>query len=136
MDPYRESGLNVTTDNYFTSLRLAQNLLQSNTTLVGTVRGNRREIPHELRRTNSQPLHTSRFLFTEEDGVLMLSYKAKAKNTVYLLSSMHDWKAVRQDDSKKRPEAILYYNSTKGGVDNADEMLRSYSTKLLREDGR
>lgn len=129
MDPYRDSGLNVTTDNYFTSLRLAQKLLQINITLVGTVRGNRREIPQELRCNSSQPLHASRFLFTEEEGILMISYKAKAKKTVYLLSSMHDSKTVRHDDGKKRPEAILYYNSTKGGVDNADEMLRSYSTK-------
>ena len=28
-----------------------------------------------------------------------------------------------------KPEAILYYNSTKGGVDTADEMFRCYSTK-------
>ena len=36
---------------------------------------------------------------------------------------------VEDKDPKRRPEAILFYNETKRGVDTADEMLRGYSTK-------
>ena len=54
----------------------------------------------------------------------------KAKN-VYLLSSMHDAGRVEAGDPKRRPEAILFYNETKGSIDTntANEMLRGYSTK-------
>lgn len=31
--------------------------------------------------------------------------------------------------SKRRPEAILFYNVTKGGVNTTDENLRGYSTE-------
>ena len=48
---------------------------------------------------------------------------------VLLLSSMHRSAAVSESDPKRKPEPILFYNSTKGGVDTADEMLRGYSTK-------
>ena len=36
---------------------------------------------------------------------------------------------VDDHGTKKKPVAILYYNTTNGGVDTADEMLRCYSTK-------
>ena len=42
---------------------------------------------------------------------------------------MHNVDRVDEKDLKKRPEAILFYDETKGGVDTADEMLRGYSTK-------
>ena len=42
---------------------------------------------------------------------------------------MHSAPVVNENEAKKKPEEILYYNSTKGGVDTADEVLRCYSTK-------
>ena len=59
----------------------------------------------------------------------MLSYKAKKNKVVYLLSSQHNTLSICGTHPKKKPEPILYYNSEKGGVDKADEMLRVYSTK-------
>ena len=59
----------------------------------------------------------------------MCSYKEKNAKNIYLLSSMHNVEGVEEKDPKRRPEAILFYNETKGGVDTADEMLRGYSTK-------
>ena len=42
---------------------------------------------------------------------------------------MHIVEAVEDEDLKRRPEAVLFYNETKGVVDTVDEMLRSYSAK-------
>eukprot|EP00064_Thunnus_orientalis_P012093 superscaffoldBa00001814_g12127 len=42
VEPYVGKGRNVTTDNFFTSLTLAKNLLKKNTSLVGTVNKTRR----------------------------------------------------------------------------------------------
>ena len=46
--PWINSDRTATTDNYFTSAELAEDLLRINTTLVGTMRRNRKEIPREL----------------------------------------------------------------------------------------
>ena len=45
MKAYKNCGLNVTTDNFFTSLALARKLLERNTTIVDTIKSRRREIP-------------------------------------------------------------------------------------------
>ena len=41
---------------------------------------------------------------------------------------MHEDAAIYSDDSKK-PDIILFYNSTKGGVDTIDQMCRHYTAK-------
>ena len=48
---------------------------------------------------------------------------------------MHNVERVEDEDPKRRLEAILFYNETKGGVDTADEMLRDYSTEAASRDG-
>ena len=129
IEPYYNTGQNFTTDNYFTSLKKVKNLLQHCITMVGTLRKNKREITLQLHAdTKQQPLYTSQFLFTT-DGIMIHCYKAKKKKDVFLLSSMHTALAVNETEVKKKPEAILYYNSTKGGVHTTDKMLRCYSMK-------
>ena len=63
---------------------------------------------------------------------MLLSYKAKKNKVVYLLFSSHKTTTVNYGEQKK-PQAILDYNATKGGVDTADEMLRTYSTKAASQ---
>ena len=60
---------------------------------------------------------------------MILYYKAKQKKDVFFLSFMHTTPVVDDSDSKKKPEATLHHNATKGGVRTADEMLRCDSTK-------
>lgn len=45
MEPFKGSGRNVTTDNFFTSLKLAKELKKNNISLVGTMNRVRRELP-------------------------------------------------------------------------------------------
>ena len=127
-EPYFGSGMNITTDNFFTSLNIAKELKQQKLTMVGTIRANRREIPSQLKSWGQfAPLHSSEFLFS--DKAMLVGYKAKKNKTVFLLSTMHSQPKIDTDDAKRRPEVILDYNKEKGGVDTADQMLRAYSTK-------
>ena len=48
MKPFYNRGHNVTVDNFFTSKMLCESLKKQKTTLVGTVRGNRKELPREF----------------------------------------------------------------------------------------
>lgn len=55
----------------------------------------------------------------------MISYVPKRNKAVVLLSSMHHDKC--NDEEGEKPEIILFYNSTKNGVDGLDKMCSNYS---------
>jgi len=125
MEPYFGRGYNVTMDNFFTSVELAQKLLDKRTSLVGTLRLNRREIPV------SSKLTTRDSIFYSCDSLNRVKYQAKPTKTVVVLSTLHKGAAC-QTDGKRKPEAVLYYNENKCGVDMLDSMCRQTTTKAGR----
>ncbi|XP_026331127.1 piggyBac transposable element-derived protein 4-like [Hyposmocoma kahamanoa] len=124
ISPIEGSNRNVTTDNWFTSLELADLLKEKQLTLVGTLRKNQREIPSEF--LPSRYRHTESCLFGFTKDVTLASFVPKPNKAVIMLSSMHHSPEV--DDSTKKPEIILFYNSTKFGVDLLDQRCSNYST--------
>ncbi|KAG8223927.1 hypothetical protein J437_LFUL003735 [Ladona fulva] len=48
VEPILGTCRNVTVDNWFTSVPLAEDLLQSKLTLVGTIKKNKRELPQQM----------------------------------------------------------------------------------------
>lgn len=121
-----KSGHNITTDNFFTSIRLAMKLLERKNpmTLLGTLRCNRKYIPESIRSHSKEDEYSSRFAFT--DDLMIVSYIPKRNKSVVLLSSSHPNRSLI-DDEKRKPEVILEYNATKFGVDKLDEMTKSTS---------
>jgi len=122
MEPYFGRGYNVTMDNFFTSAELATKLLDKRTSLVGTVRLNRKEIPA----TSKLAIHDSVFYCSE--SLNLVKYQAKPTKTVLVLSTLHKGAACHTE-GKKKPESVLYYNENKCGVDMLDSMCRQMSTK-------
>ncbi|KAJ8363286.1 hypothetical protein SKAU_G00121170 [Synaphobranchus kaupii] len=123
----RQTGRSITMDNFFTSVPLAEKLLEKNLTIVGTLRQNKADIPPVMKKSKSREVHSSEFGFS--GNMTMVSYVTKKGKVVVLLSTMHDDKAVDDNSVKKKPEMIQYYNKTKGGVDTMDQMVRTYSCK-------
>lgn len=123
VQPYHESWRGITTDNFFTSVPLANYLLTKKLTLLGTVRKNKPDTPPQLKLT-SRPIESSVFAFTK--NLTMVSYIPKKNRMVHLLSSQHDDDRVCPDN-KNKPYIILDYNASKGGVDNVDKLIREYS---------
>ncbi|CAF1291691.1 unnamed protein product [Rotaria sordida] len=124
--PWINTGRTITTDNYFTSAELAEDLLGVQTTLVGTIRRNKKEIPRELQPDTHRPEQSSIFCFDRQ--LTLVSYVPKKAYAVILLSSLHHDQTIA-DEKKKKPEIILYHNNTKGGVDRMDQMVQTYSCK-------
>lgn len=87
-------GYNITTDNFYTSLPLAKELLERNLTLVGTLRKSKREIPSEMLEGKKRIEGSSIFCFT--DYCTMVSYMPKRDKLVLLLSTMHHDDAITQ----------------------------------------
>ncbi len=128
----RESGRNITCDNFFTSAQLAQKLHEANMTLVGTVRSNRRELPSVLATHQRREQFSTVQAVNQSNGcsTLLVSYVAKKNKVVNLISTTHRKATIDHSSEKKKPDVVEYYNHTKGGVDAADERIGTYSTKF------
>ncbi|RVE45404.1 hypothetical protein evm_009922 [Chilo suppressalis] len=130
--PIHGTNRNITCDNWFTSVPAAKSLLLEpyKLTIVRTIRSNKRETPEVMKNARSRQVGTSMFGF---DGHLTLaSYKPKPSKMVYMLSSCDEGAAINSRTGK--PEIIMFYNQTKGGVDTFDQMcsLMSCSRKTNR----
>lgn len=123
--PIFGTNRNITTDNWYTSIELANVLKNKQLTLVGTLKKNKREIPKDFLPSIKRPVDSCLFGFFTRD-VTMVSYAPKKNKAVVLISTMHHTKEVDKDT--KKPEIVLYYNNTKGGVDTVDQKCSNYST--------
>ena len=124
MEPLFGTGRSVTTDNFFTSVPTAEFLLQKNITMTGTLRKKKPDIPAVMEVAKGRDILSSKFIFS--DGLAVVSYVPKKNKTVRVLSSQYLDVSVSTEDHKKSG-MILEYNRTKGGVDNADKLVREYT---------
>ena len=111
---------NVTCDNFFTSLDVAQRLAEQKCSIVGTVRQNRRELPPTCKK--NQKLHeTSIFTRTQSGSTVTLtSYDLSVQKAKIgrLMSTLNPNVEIPfQKNPKKKPEAVVFYYKTKSGVD-------------------
>ena len=123
--PFHFSGINITTDNWFTSSQLAADLLQKQITLLGTMRKNKRELPCEFATGEKRSVGSSLFGFS--DRQTLVSHEPKKNKAVALLSTMHNDNKV--DKKTGLPKMILDYNATKAAVDRVDQLCHNYSVQ-------
>ncbi|XP_037942532.1 piggyBac transposable element-derived protein 4-like [Teleopsis dalmanni] len=123
---YTNSGRTIIADNYFTTLAGVKRLAQIGLAFVGAIRSNKRCIPDEMKRNPQRAVLSSCFGF-HEDLVSICSYVPKKNKCVNLLSTVHYTKTC--EGAAMKPEAILYYNANKAGVDCMDQMMSHFTTK-------
>ncbi|GBP11839.1 hypothetical protein EVAR_74487_1 [Eumeta japonica] len=123
---FANTGRNVTTDNFFTSLSLANNLLAKLTTIVGTLNRARREVPPYVKSLHMTLFETK---ILKSDRCTLTIYQGKRNKNVLLLSTLHENVEIDSNHPKKKPETVTFYNATKYGVDVADQMAKKYSVK-------
>ena len=80
--PVENSGRNVTTDNFYTSLKLAGELLRKKLTLVGTMRNNRRELPPYTIEKVKRESGSSRFCYKKEATLVSFMTKRRKVSTL------------------------------------------------------
>lgn len=123
--PIYGTNSNITTDNWFTSFPILSEMLAHGITMVGTVRRNKKEIPPEALQTKGRPANTAMFLFDYNTNQQLISFSPKKGKIVLVASTMHY--TPRVSEQTRKPEAIEFYNETKGGVDSFDQMCKNYS---------
>jgi len=90
-------------------------------TIVGTIRKNKTKI--DFVQGKRRAVGSSLFVF-EKNCTLVFYVPKKGKN-VLLISTMHDDANINPQTNK--PEIIMTYNSTKGGVDTVDKLCATYN---------
>lgn len=125
VQPFENTGRTITTDNFFTSLALAEDLMRKKLSLIGTLKKNRKFVPAEFRQSKDREVLSTEFGFRK--NAMICSYVPKQNKSVLLLSTKHRTNAIVGD--QKKPEVIHFYNQTKAGVDTMDKMLGTYSVK-------
>lgn len=116
------SNRNITTDNWYSSIEIADLLLQRGLTFVGTMRHNKQEIPPEFKPQRRRAVGSSVYGFTAKKTIV--SHVPKKGKSVILLSTMHN--TTETDKETGKPEINIFYNHTKGGVDCLDEKCAIY----------
>ena len=126
--PIRKSNRNITMDNWYNSINLAEDLLADGLTCLGTMKKNKREIPVEFLPEKTREVKSSLFGFQKHK--MLVSYVPKKNKAVILVSTMHGQQSL---DELGKPEIILDYNNTKGGVDTVDKLCATYSVSRITQ---
>ena len=124
-EPYLNSNRQFYFDNFFTSVKLAEDLLSQDTYMCGTIRTNRKNWPKDFKMNKTDVLKM------KQDGN-MVATCWKDKRVVNILSTNSNpafgTAARRTKDgvvNKDIPIPVLNYNKNMGGVDLNDQK-RSY----------
>lgn len=125
-----DSGRTMVTDNYYTSMDLANKLLDRETHLLGTLRSNRRGNPKEV---TEKKLKRGEIVAREnERGICVMKWRDK--RDVLLLSTKHTdvmQEIQVRNETKTKPLAVVDYNKGKSSIDLSDQMA-SYNSALRK----
>lgn len=133
MENYLNEGRTLIVDNFYTGLHIAHILLDNNTHIVGTLRKNVKHCPKDV--LNAK-LRVGEIRGKENDKGVVISIW-KDKRDVRFLSTRHGiemlntGKKNRKGEEIKKPEAVIFYNKNKQGIDISDQMA-SYYTPLRK----
>ncbi|KAG5882253.1 hypothetical protein JTB14_014950 [Gonioctena quinquepunctata] len=133
MERYAGEGQTLFVDNFYTSIPLANYLLENETYLCGTIRKNRGGFPKSLfsRKVKKGNLYGMQkgsikiIKWTDKKSVCMLSTREDHNDTLI------DTAKVRNGESVQKPKCVVDYNKAKKGVDYSDQM-SSYQNVLRK----
>lgn len=131
MEPLLNTGRTLYVDNFFTSVTLAEYLLQNQTYLVGTLRANRKCNPKEVVQIK---LKKGEMSMLERNGIIVGKWRDK-RNVLFLTTeSQPDYSytnPMHNAQNSPKPTTILSYNTAKSFIDISDQMA-AYASALRR----
>jgi len=126
---YLNAGRTIITDNFYTSVPLAYELLKNNTHLVGILRSNRVKLP-EVTKAKLKP---NEIVGRENiDGIVIAKWRDK--RDVTMLTTRHNINMVdtgkinKKKENIIKPQIIIDYNKGKAGIDLSDQLSRYNSS--------
>ena len=126
-------GRNISCNRFYTSIDIANWLLEKKMTVVGTIKANRQGAG-DLKKMDGRESQTTEVYWAKEKGTMtMTSYvvntKLSGKRNVLVLATANPILGVTKDDGKSKLAIIKLYDYTKGGTDIVDQKIGKYSVK-------
>ena len=135
MHSYLNTGRTLVADNYYNNMRIAEDLLNQNTHLVGTLRKNVKHTPKNVMKDDKKMKKGDIIGMENDNGIVIGHWKDKRSvrfiTTKHTVNIIDTGKKNRLGENVKKPEAILFYNRFKQGVDISDQM-SSYHSVLRK----
>lgn len=127
MEPYLNRGHHLYMDNYYNSVGLSEELLETyKTHTTGTLRSNKRNNPKHI---VSKKLKRGEHIWSRKGNVFVSKWKDK--RDVLAITTGHQPKQIEIQNkfgqTRKKPAEIAAYNNNMSGVDRADQMISYYS---------
>ena len=127
-------GHNLSTDRFYTSIEIANWLLEKNVTCVATIKGNRRGIGDLKSLVNRESPSSTKVYWNKDNTTLnVISYvvntKSSGKRNVLVLSTLNLILGLTKDDGKSKPAIIKFYDFTKGGTDIVEQIMGKHTVK-------
>ena len=126
-------GHNLSTDRFYTSIEIANWLLEKNVTCVGTIKGNRRGIGDLKSLVNRESPSTK--VYWDKDNTILnvtsyvVNTKTSGNRNVLVLSTLNPYLGLTKDDGKSKPAIIKFYDFTKGATDIVDQIMGKHTIK-------
>ena len=122
IQPFFNKGHHVYFDTFFTSTRLAKNLLTKKTHSCGSVRMNRKGLPKSMK---TLKLKEKGAIKQKQNGSMIITVW-KDKSQVAILSTLSD-PGEFSKNGKMKPIAVHNYNTHMFGVDRAGQLWPDYT---------
>lgn len=133
-EKYLNAGHSIYVNNYYASVDMANEFLNNNTYLTGTLRPNKKGNPKQLVNTKLQK--TEACIMHNNKNVTITKWQDK--RDVYFISSEHNSEYIQTKNKygsiSFRPRVQVKYNKYMRSVDKHDQMLNYYCAehKTLR----
>lgn len=130
MEGLLREGRTLYVDNFYSSVVLARELQKKSTYVCGTLRSNRKYLPHEV--TKKKLKKGDVVGRQNHEGIKVLKWMDK--RDVLMLTTVPEHTTEKKKAGKRNPErevgkpqCVLDYNDAKKGVDYSDQMASYYS---------
>lgn len=125
-------GYTLATDNYYTSPKLAELLIQNGANICGTLKKKQKSLPNGLKTS----LKKKKIICFQKGK--MWAMKRKDKKELFMLSTFHSLDILQVHRKKilqKRLSNLkrVWYDSSMGGVGRCDQSLSYYSVAKINK---
>ncbi|CAB3249204.1 unnamed protein product [Arctia plantaginis] len=131
--PLLGKGHTIIMDNFYNSPLLARYLKSNNTDCFGTLRVIREFVPESFKSVSKSELRPGEVMLSYCEDLLIMMWRDT--NVVAMVSTFHDGKVGGKEKYghyKYKPQIVLEYNHSMGGVDKKDQLLFSHPMERSR----
>ncbi|XP_022829638.1 piggyBac transposable element-derived protein 4-like [Spodoptera litura] len=131
--PLLNKGHTLIMDNFYNSPLLARTLKAKKTDVMGTLRLNRQFVPESLRQKNKSNMRTGEVAFSQTKDITIVVWNDS--NVVSMISTYHKAEVGGKEKYgyyKYKPQVVLDYNLSMGGIDKKDQMIQAFPIERIR----